>query len=133
MKSGHAVAILTVPFALTCLLLLAVACLMPYSGCKLDLSAPFSEVWMSALFVVALLSADACLVLSIDMLFVRHLPSIRYRSVLLAIVGAATATLSRVLWNWPLGPRIEFLPFTLSGAIFILMLDRLAGGKNRET
>jgi len=139
MRSLRAVAILTIPLALTWMLLLGVMCLTPYWTCKVDLSVPFTVAWKPMLFVAVVLSIVAVLVLSVDLLVVQLFPPTGYRSVGLAVAGGAIATIPRILWDLRDGtfaeaftPQLEFLPFALAGAIFIIILAKLTGGGGGE-
>ncbi|SRR5258708_866262 len=132
MKPSKAIAILTVPFAISCLVLLSGMCLTPYWDCR---GVPITlDVWQSALFILAVFSTVAAAVLYIDLLLIRKLVSrfVSYRLVILAVLGAIVATLPRILLAafgglgmGALLPRVEFLPFAIAGAVFALVLDRL--------
>jgi hypothetical protein len=136
MKPVRAIALLTVPLAVTWVVLLGAMCLTPYWTCKADWSIPLTDAWRPILFIAAVLLVVAAAVLTVDLWVVKLLPQNGYGLIGLAVAGAAIATLPRILWDLPeaaiteaFAPQVEFLPFTLAGAIFIVVLARLVGRK----
>jgi hypothetical protein len=139
MKPVRAVVVLAVPLALTWMLLLAGMCLTPYWTCKVDMSVPFTEAWKPIFFVGGALSVVAAIVLAVDLLLIDLLPPKGYRLLALAGAGAVIATLPRILWDLRNGtlaeafaPQLEFLPFALAGAVFIVVLAKLVTRGNIE-
>lgn len=139
MRPIRAVVVLAVPLAVTWMLLLGALCVTPYWTCRVDISVPFADAWKPILFVVAALSVVAAIVLAIDLLLVDLLPPKGYRLVALAGAGAMIATLPRILWDLRDGtiaeafaPQVEFLPFALAGAVFIVILAKLVARNNVE-
>lgn len=131
MKPSRAIAVLSVPFAALSLVLLGGMCLTSYWDCRLDLT---FDIWKPALFVLAVFTVAAALVLYVDLLLIKSLPNkgASHRIVLIGIVGAAVATLPRILLALfggqglsALSPQVEFVPFVIAGAIFAVALDRL--------
>jgi len=134
MKPFHAIAALTVPFALTWIALLAGLCLTPFWACGIEWPLSISEVWKPALFIVVVLSVVAAIVLLADLLMIQVFMTKvrRYRMIGLVVVGGVIATLPRIVWGLinseglgAFAPQVEFLPFTLAGALFIVILARL--------
>src|SRR6266516_7580169 len=83
MRPSKAIAVLTVPFAISCLVLLSGMCLTPYWNCRgtqITL-----DMWKPALFTLVLFSIVAAIVLYIDLLLIKGVASrmVSYRSVVL--------------------------------------------------
>jgi hypothetical protein len=132
MRPSKAIAILTVPFAISCLVLLSGMCLTPYWDCRQ--TSITLDIWKPALFTLVLFLIAAAVVLYVDLLLIRGVVAriVSYRSVVLAVVGAIVATLPRILLAAfggqglnALSPQLEFLPFAIAGALFAMALDRL--------
>lgn len=132
MKPGKAIAVLAVPFALSCLLLLGGMCLTPYWECSIDRPIIFADFVKPGLFILLLFVVAAAAVLYIDLLLIAQMPKGgTYRWVLVAATGAAVATVPRLILAafggqglGALVPQFEFLPFLITGAAFALVLDR---------
>lgn len=134
MNPLRAVAVLTVPLALTWMVFLAAMCVTPYWTCNVDWSVPLGQAWKPVLFIAAVLSVVAAIVLAVDLLAIQLVPPTGYRLAILAVAGGAIATVPRILWDLrevtvaeAVAPQVEFLPFTLAGAVFIVILARLVG------
>ncbi len=133
MKANKAIAVLAVPFAGTCLLLLAGMCATPYWECKVEPGSALLDLWKPGLFLLLTFSVVASIVLYIDLLIIKSISTtMRHRHFAIAIVGAATATVPRVLIAAgeghgiaALAPQVEFAPFALAGAVFALALNWL--------
>jgi hypothetical protein len=134
MKPGRAIAILTVPLALLCVLSFGAMCLTPYRDCRLEALGDLGEMWKPALITLAILLVVAALVLYLDLVLIRRVipRSAPQRKLLIAMCGAVIATLPRILLAvvggqgmQALSPQIEYLPFVVVGAVFALLLDRM--------
>src|SRR5712692_3342303 len=97
MRPAKAISILTVPFAISCLVTLAGMCLTPFWDCRLEMPLTV-DVWKPALFIFFVFSIVAAIVLYVDFLLIVKLLArvIAYRLVLLAVSGAIVAMLPRV-------------------------------------
>lgn len=133
MKSVKAITVLAVPFAATALVLVGGMCLTPYWDCKFY-STSIEDLWVPALLTLLAFSVVAVIVLFVDLLVIQTvLPKAgSYRLVGIAVLGAAVATIPRIIVAavggqgiGALSPQVEFLPFGIAGAVFALVLDRL--------
>lgn len=134
MKPSKAIALLTIPLAISWMVLWAGMCLTPYWTCSVQVTFT-PDIWKPALFGLLIFSLAAALVLCIDLLLINHLMSktVRYRLVTLAVIGGIVATLPRMLlWVFSGGakigalpPQVELLPFAVAGATFALVLNWL--------
>lgn len=131
MKPVRAILVLTAPLALSWVTLLAAMCMTTLWTCTVDYQIPIGQLWMPALFIIVVLSVVAAAVLAADLLIIRVVQSHarKYQSLSLLVLGGITATLPRLIWGLyespgidKVAPQVEFLPFAIPGAVFILVL-----------
>ena len=139
MRPGKAIAILTMPFAAVCLALLSAMCVTPYWDCS---QVPLTiDLWQPTVFLLAVFSVVAALVLYVDLLLIKGLIQKMgsFRLPVLAVLGAVIATVPRTilaafggLGLGSLAPRYEFMPFAIAGALFALALYKLVSFEQRK-
>lgn len=141
-KSYQTITMLAVLLALTWLLLLTVLCFTPFWVCQIHWPLSISEIWKPALFVFAILFFVAVLVLVADLFVIQVLipKERRFQIIELIVIGSVVATLPRIFWGFvegqgfeALAPQVEYLPFTLSGGIFIVFLARLTKSNQHKS
>jgi hypothetical protein len=139
MRPTKAIAVLSIPFAAVTLALLSGMCLTPYWDCS---QVPLTiELWHPALFLLVAFTVVAVVVLYVDLLLIREVihKMGSSRLLALAVLGAITATLPRVilaafggLGISSVAPRFEFVPFAVAGALFAIALYKLVDIEQKQ-
>lgn len=142
MKSSKAIAVLAVPFAVTSLVMLSAMCLTPYWKCWPQPSFDLAELWRPLVFILAVSSALAAVILWIDLLLIKALlPTMASsRTALVAAIGGVVAVAPSIIFGavggqgvGALSPQLEYIPLVVAGAMFALLLDKLTCPKIKGT